>query len=103
MGTVYFSDWEFDVISPDGRHVLLMQSHYGPYHIDGVPGAAGHGGLSQSAPCHPETQFPDHAGSCLAKTSSAARPGPGRAAGALRRLVQQSQPGGSQKVMPYYG
>ena len=70
MGTVYFSDWEFDVISPDGRHVLLMQSHYGPYHIDGVPGAAGHGGLSQSAPCHPETQFPDHAGSCLAKTSS---------------------------------
>ncbi len=33
----------------------------------------------------------------------AARPGPGRASGALLRLVQQSQPGGSQKVMPYYG
>ncbi len=50
-----------------------------------------------------ETQFPDHAGSRLAKTSSAARPGPGRTSGALLRLVQQSQPGGSQKVMPYYG
>ncbi len=45
----------------------------------------------------------DHAGSCLAKTSSAARPGPGRTSGALLRLVQQPQPGGSQKVMPYYG
>jgi hypothetical protein len=35
-GAVYHSDWEFDVISPDGRHVLLMQSHYGPYHIISV-------------------------------------------------------------------
>jgi len=33
---VYGSDWEFDVISPDGRHVLLIQSHYGPYHIVSV-------------------------------------------------------------------
>ena len=35
-GVVYGSDWEFDVISPDGRHVLLIQSHYGPYHIVSV-------------------------------------------------------------------
>ena len=35
-GAVYWSDWEFDVISPDGRHVLLIQSHYGPYHIVSV-------------------------------------------------------------------
>ena len=35
-GAVYGPDWEFDVISPDGRHVLLMQSHYGPYHIVSV-------------------------------------------------------------------
>ena len=33
---VYWSDWEFDVISPDGQHVLLIQSHYGPYHIVSV-------------------------------------------------------------------
>ena len=31
--TLYWSDWEFDLVSPDGRHVLLLQSHYGPYHI----------------------------------------------------------------------
>ena len=35
-GAIYGSDWEFDVISPDGRHVLLIQSHYGPYHIVSV-------------------------------------------------------------------
>ena len=35
-GAIYGPDWEFDVISPDGRHVLLMQSHYGPYHIVSV-------------------------------------------------------------------
>jgi len=35
-GAVYGSDWEFDVISPDGGHVLLIQSHYGPYHIVSV-------------------------------------------------------------------
>ena len=33
---IYGSDWEFDVISPDGRHILLMQGHYGPYHIVSV-------------------------------------------------------------------
>ena len=35
-GAVYGSDWEFDVISPDGRHVLLTQGHYGPYHVVSV-------------------------------------------------------------------
>jgi hypothetical protein len=32
-GELYFSDWEFDVFSPDGRYVLLLQDHYGPYYI----------------------------------------------------------------------
>jgi len=41
-GAVYGSDWEFDVISPDGRHVLLIQSHYGPYHIISVDRLGGY-------------------------------------------------------------
>lgn len=32
-GELYFSDWRFDLISPDGAHVLLLQDHYGPYHV----------------------------------------------------------------------
>lgn len=28
-----FSDWQFDIFAPDGRHVLLQQSPVGPYHI----------------------------------------------------------------------
>jgi hypothetical protein len=35
-GTVQFSDWTFDIGSPDGRHVLLVQDHYGPYHVVAV-------------------------------------------------------------------
>ena len=33
MGTLYPSDWTFDLISPDHNHLLLLQDHYGPYHI----------------------------------------------------------------------
>src|ERR1700732_2364208 len=32
-GELFFTDWSFDVFSPDGAHVLLPQSHYGPYHV----------------------------------------------------------------------
>lgn len=32
-GVLYFSDWRSDVFSPDGAHVLLLQDHYGPYHV----------------------------------------------------------------------
>lgn len=32
-GELYFSDWSFDIFSPDGQYVLLLQDHYGPYHI----------------------------------------------------------------------
>jgi hypothetical protein len=28
-----FSDWFFDIFSPDGKWVLLPQGHYGPYHV----------------------------------------------------------------------
>ena len=64
------SEWIQDIVSRRSQNIDPIEAPI-------VPGAAGHGGLSQSAPCHPETQFPDHAGSRLAKTSSAARPGPG--------------------------
>lgn len=32
-GSLYFSDWRFDVLSPDETHVLLLQDRYGPYHV----------------------------------------------------------------------
>ena len=32
-GTLYPSDWTFDLLSPDRNHLLLLQDHYGPYHI----------------------------------------------------------------------
>jgi hypothetical protein len=32
-GELFFTDWSFDLFSPDGAHVLLPQSHYGPYHV----------------------------------------------------------------------
>jgi hypothetical protein len=32
-GTLYFSDWRFDIASPDSRHILLLQDRYGPYHV----------------------------------------------------------------------
>ncbi len=31
-GTLNFSDWSFDVLSPDGRWVVLLQDRHGPYH-----------------------------------------------------------------------
>ncbi len=32
-GDLFFSDWRFDIFSPDMRHVLLLQSRFGPYHV----------------------------------------------------------------------
>jgi hypothetical protein len=32
-GELHFSDWKFEVFSPDGRYVLLPQDRFGPYHI----------------------------------------------------------------------
>lgn len=31
-GTLQFSDWSFDVVSPDGAWVVLLQDRHGPYH-----------------------------------------------------------------------
>ena len=30
---VFFTDWNLDVFSPDGAYVLLLQDHFGPYHV----------------------------------------------------------------------
>lgn len=32
-GELNFSDWTFDVFSPDGKRVLLLQDRFGPYHV----------------------------------------------------------------------
>ena len=32
-GALYPSDWRFNLVSPDHNHLLLLQDHYGPYHI----------------------------------------------------------------------
>lgn len=32
-GQVFFSDWRFDVFSPDCQLVALLADHYGPYHL----------------------------------------------------------------------
>ena len=32
-GELYLSDWSLDIFSPDGAYVLLLQDHYGPYHV----------------------------------------------------------------------
>lgn len=37
-GTLHFSDWSFDIFSPTGAFVLLLQDHYGPYHVVHVSG-----------------------------------------------------------------
>lgn len=33
QGELFHSDWNFEIVSPDGSMVLLLQDHYGPYHI----------------------------------------------------------------------
>jgi hypothetical protein len=35
-GELFFSDWRFDVFSPDGSRVLLLQGRFGPYHVVSV-------------------------------------------------------------------
>ncbi|MCB9566161.1 MAG: hypothetical protein H6710_02915 [Myxococcales bacterium] len=32
-GTLHFSDWQTDVIAPDGRRLVLLQDRFGPYHV----------------------------------------------------------------------
>lgn len=32
-GQLFFSDWRFDVFSPDCEYVALLSDHYGPYHV----------------------------------------------------------------------
>lgn len=32
-GKLFFSDWRFDIFSPDGKRVLLLMDRFGPYHI----------------------------------------------------------------------
>lgn len=32
-GELYFDDWSFNIFSPDYRFVVLLQDHFGPYHI----------------------------------------------------------------------
>lgn len=31
-GTLNFSDWSFDIASPDGGWIVLLQDRHGPYH-----------------------------------------------------------------------
>lgn len=33
VGELFFSDWTFDIFSRNDVYVLLLQDHYGPYHI----------------------------------------------------------------------
>jgi len=37
-GTLHFSDWSFDIFSPTGAFVVLLQDRYGPYHVVHVSG-----------------------------------------------------------------
>ncbi len=32
-GRIEFSDWAFELFSPDGKWVLLLQDRFGPYHV----------------------------------------------------------------------
>ncbi|MEW6434893.1 MAG: hypothetical protein AB1730_25615 [Myxococcota bacterium] len=32
-GQLFFSDWRFDIFSPDCEWVALLTDHYGPYHL----------------------------------------------------------------------
>jgi len=32
-GALYFDCWSFDIFNGDGNYVVLLQSHYGPYHV----------------------------------------------------------------------
>lgn len=49
-GSLYFSDWRFDILSPDQAHVLLLQDRYGPYHVVRVEALAEY--LQGAEPAH---------------------------------------------------
>jgi len=36
QGELFFSDWSFDIFSPDGKWVALLQDRFGPYHVVSV-------------------------------------------------------------------
>jgi len=36
QGELFHSDWSFEIVSPDGNNILLLQDHYGPYHVVSV-------------------------------------------------------------------
>lgn len=50
QGELFHSDWSFDIVSPDGSKVLLLQDHYGPYHVVSV----------RNLSAYIETGEPDH-------------------------------------------
>ena len=56
-GEVYFSDWSFEIASPDGQWLLLPQDRYGPYHVIGVSRLAEY--LAGGDPDHTLQQVPD--------------------------------------------
>jgi hypothetical protein len=33
QGDLYFDCWGFNIFDEEGRYVVLLQSHYGPYHV----------------------------------------------------------------------
>jgi len=32
-GELFFSDWNFEIFSPDGAYVVLLQDRFGPFHV----------------------------------------------------------------------
>jgi hypothetical protein len=50
-GTLHFSDWSFEVFSPDCSHVALLQDRFGPYHVVPVSSLRSYL-LSQAEPAH---------------------------------------------------
>lgn len=42
VSTLQFSDWTFDIFSPDCTRVALAQDHFGPYHVVKLEGLSGY-------------------------------------------------------------
>jgi hypothetical protein len=42
VSSLQFSDWTFDIFSPDCTRVALVQDHYGPYHVVKLEGLSGY-------------------------------------------------------------
>jgi hypothetical protein len=54
-GELFFSDWSFDVFSPDCSTVALLQDHYGPYTLVATKELASMKGVDVAAPPVGET------------------------------------------------